>query len=129
MNNSYGLELKPPVKKEKVKEVEKELGVIFPKDYVEFITYSNGAEGNIGENHVIIWSIEDIVELNDAYGVQDFAKELILFGTDGGDTAFAFDTRTNEKQIVTVPFICIDLDEITTCSNTFNGFLKHLLNS
>ncbi|MEH7246855.1 SMI1/KNR4 family protein [Neobacillus niacini] len=129
MINTYGLELKPPIEENKVKEVETELGVTFPNDYLEFISYSNGAEGSIGENYLILWSIEDIIELNEAYGVNDFAKGLVLFGSDGGDTAFAFDTRKNETQIVSVPFIGMDLSEITTCSNTFNGFLQYLLNA
>ena len=129
MDNFYGLELKSPVKEEKVKKVEYELGVTFPKDYLEFITFSNGAEGNIGENYIIIWPIEDIVELNDSYGIEDFIKGLILFGSDGGNTAFAFDTRTNEAKIVTVPFIGFELNEVTTCSNTFKRFLKNFLNT
>ncbi|MEH7114674.1 SMI1/KNR4 family protein [Neobacillus niacini] len=129
MINTYGLELKPPIEENKVKEVETELGVTFPNDYLEFISYSNGAEGSIGENYLILWSIEDIIELNEAYGVNDFAKGLVLFGSDGGDTAFAFDSRKNETQIVSVAFIGMDLSEITTCSNTFNGFLQYLLNT
>jgi hypothetical protein len=129
MFNTYGFELNPPVEEGKVKKVQTELGITFPKDYIEFISYSNGAEGNIGENYLILWSIEDIIELNEAYGVNEFAKGLVLFGSDGGDTAFAFDTRTNETQIVTVPFMGMDLDEVTMCSNTFNGFLNYLLNT
>ncbi|WP_223596755.1 SMI1/KNR4 family protein [Neobacillus bataviensis] len=129
MIHTYGLELKPPVEEYMVKKVETKLGITFPIDYIEFISYSNGAEGSIGENYLILWSIEDIIELNEAYGVSDFAKGLVLFGSDGGDTAFAFDTRTDETQIVSVPFIGMDLEEVTTCSNTFNGFLQYLLNT
>ncbi|MFC4557285.1 SMI1/KNR4 family protein [Virgibacillus kekensis] len=62
MTNHYGLELKPPVKVEKVKQVESQLGVTFPNEYVEFISHSNGAEGSIGENYIILWSVDDIVE-------------------------------------------------------------------
>ena len=121
--------MNPPVVESKVKKVETELGINFPKDFIEFISNSNGAEGSIGENYLILWSIEDIIELNEAYGVNDFAKGLVLFGSDGGDTAFAFDTRTNETLNVTVPFIGMDLEDITTCSNSFNGFLQYLLNT
>lgn len=129
MFNTYGFELNPPVEEVKVKKVQTELGITFPKDYVEFILYSNGAEGNIGENYLILWSIEDIIDLNEAYGVNEFAKGLVLFGSDGGGTAFAFDTRRNDTQIVTVPFIGMDLEEVKTCSNTFNGFFQYLLNT
>jgi hypothetical protein len=129
MINTYELELNPPVEENKVRKVEIVLGVTFPSDYIKFISFSNGAEGSIGENYLILWSIEDIIELNEAYGVKDFAKGLVLFGSNGSDTAYAFDTRTNETLIVTVPFIGMDLEEVTTCSNTFNDFLQYLLNT
>jgi SMI1 / KNR4 family (SUKH-1) len=89
MINAYGLELKLPVGENKVKKVETELGVTFPKDYIEFLSFSNGAEGIIGENYLILWSIDYIIKLNDAYGVNDFVKGLVLFGSNGGDTAIA----------------------------------------
>ena len=129
MINTYGLQLKPPIEKNKVVEVETKLGITFPNDYIEFLSYSNGAEGSIGENYLILWSIEDIIELNEAYCVTDFAEGIVLFGSDGGNEAFAFDTRKNETEIVTIPFIGMDLSEIKTCSKTFNGFLQYLLNA
>jgi hypothetical protein len=129
MINTYGLELNPPIDKNTVKKVESVFGVDFPDDYVEFITYTNGAEGSIGENYLVLWAINEIIELNEGYSVNEFAKGLVLFGSDGGDTAFAFDSRTNEMQIVAVPFIGMDLNEVTTCSNTFNGFLTYLLHT
>jgi hypothetical protein len=129
MINTYGLELNPPVEENKVRKVEIELGVTFPNDYIEFISFSNGAEGSIGENYLILWSIDEIIELNEVYGVNDFAKGFVLFGSDGGDTAFAFDTRTKDLHIVTVPFIGMDIEEVKTCSNTFNGFFQYLLNT
>lgn len=129
MINTYGLELNPPVEENRVRKVEIELGVKFPSDYKEFISFSNGAEGSIGENYLILWSIDEIIELNEAYGVNDFANGLVLFGSDGGDAAFAFDTRTKESHIVTVPFIGMDLEAVKNCSKTFNGFLQYLLNT
>ncbi len=129
MINTYGLELNPPIDRNEIKKVESVLGVAFPDDYVEFITFTNGAEGSIGENYLVLWAIDEIIELNEAYSVNEFTEGLVLFGSDGGGEAFAFDTRTNETQIVAVPFMGMDLDEVTTISNTFNGFLKYLLNS
>ncbi|WP_342430147.1 SMI1/KNR4 family protein [Neobacillus sp. FSL H8-0543] len=129
MINTYGLVLNPPIDRNKVKKVESVLGVAFPDDYVEFITYTNGAEGSIDENYLVLWAIDEIIELNEGYSVYEFAKGLVIFGSDGGETAFAFDTRTTEMQIVAVPFIGMDLDEVTTCSKTYNGFLKYFLHT
>lgn len=77
MINTYGLELNPPAEENRVRKAEIELGVKFPSDYIEFISFSNGAEGSIGENYLILWSIDEIIELNEAYGVNDFAKGII----------------------------------------------------
>lgn len=126
MTRTYGLELNSSVDKEKIKEVEIKLDVSFPIDYVRFITTSNGAEGSIGENYLLLWSIEDIINLNEAYAVNDFAKGLVLFGSDGADMAYAYDTRTSETPIVSVPFIGMDIKEIIIRSDSFYGFLEYL---
>lgn len=103
------------------------INVQFPSDYKSFIEEFNGAEGEIGPNaYVAFWSLEDIVELNEAYGVNEFAPGLILIGSDGGDTAYAFDNRCDSKPIVEVPFMGMDLDEVKICANTFEEFLEYL---
>jgi hypothetical protein len=99
MINTYGLELNPPIDRNMVKKVESVFGVAFPDDYVEFITYTNGAEGSIGENYLVLWAIDEIIELNEGYSVNEFPKGLVLFGSDGGDKAFAFDSRINECKL------------------------------
>lgn len=109
---------------------EQVLNVQFPSDYKLFIEEFNGAEGEIGPNaYVIFWSLEDIVELNEAYGVNEFAPGLILIGSDGGDTAYAFDNRYASKPIVEVPFLGMDLDEVKICANIFEEFLEYLYKS
>ena len=105
------------------------LGVKFPDDYKCFIENYNGAEGQIGSNsYIIFWSIEDVIKLNLAYNVEEFASGLILIGSDGSDIAYAIDMRCENKAIVEVPFIGMNLDEVKLCSDTFHGFLNYLYN-
>lgn len=132
MNNKYSnlldkIELNPPCLSEDIKEVERSLGFTFPKEYLYFLLKSNGGEGWIGENsYLLLWKVDEIVSLNKAYEVNEFAPGLILFGTDGGLDAYAFDTRDEITLIVEIPFIGMDLREVKNCGNTFEEFLEYL---
>ena len=104
-----------------LKSVELELGISFPDDYVEFMQDSNGIEGAIGEDlYIVIWPIENIVSYNKKYAVDEFAPGLIIFGSDGGNVAYAFDKREEAMPIVEIPFIGMDLGEVKRCCDFFN---------
>jgi hypothetical protein len=87
-----------------------------PAEYVQFLEQMNGGEGFIGENYLRVWPIEDLIQNNKNYHVDEVAPELFLFGSSGGGEAFAFGTRSSPPPIVAVPFIVI-------CSAA-NRFLK-----
>ena len=118
---TYGL----PGSRKAVEGVGLALGVTFPSDYIDFMVDSNGAEGRIGDSgYLAIWSIEDLVSLNEAYSVEEFAPGLVLFGSDGGDTGYAF--QSNTVRIVEVPFIGMDLSEAKVIGSGFVQFLRYL---
>ncbi|KNY30131.1 Cell wall assembly/cell proliferation coordinating protein, KNR4-like protein [Pseudobacteroides cellulosolvens ATCC 35603 = DSM 2933] len=120
------MELNPPCSNEIINEVEKNLKFCFPKDYLNFLLTGNGGEGWVGENsYLSLWKIDEIISLNEAYEINEFAPGLILFGSDGGLNAYAFDSR-NESTIVEVPFIGMDLIEVKNCGSNFVEFLKFL---
>ncbi len=112
-----------------VQEIQVELGVVLPKDYITFIIESNGAEGFLGDAYVVLWQIQELIPMNRAYRVHDFAPGLLLFGSDGGNEAYAFDTRVADMPVVSVPFVGMDLTEIKILNKTFTGFLEYLYNS
>ena len=119
-----GMALNPPTTEGKLREAEKELGISFPVQYKEFMLESNGAEGPIGENaYLLIWPVEVLVQYNEDYKVNEYNPGLVYFGSSGGGMAFAFDNRTKETPIVTLPFISIDLEEVESCGHTFTEFL------
>ena len=122
-----GLDLNPGASENLLKKVELQLGVSLPPEYVDFVKYSNGAEGIIGENsYLVLWPMEEIDLLNEAYAVSEFAPGLLLFGSDGGGAGYAFDTRSETMPIVEVPFIGMNLDNTKLCGQTFIEFLKYL---
>ena len=108
-----------------IKETEEKLKIKFPEQYRNFLMFHNGAEGSIGENsYLVIWSIENIISLNEEYGVFEFTPEILYFGSDGGDMAYAFDRRNSAVKIVEIPFESISIDDAVELSDDFNDFVK-----
>jgi hypothetical protein len=120
------MKLKSGASKDSLSRVQAHFGLNFPSDYLNFLLRTNGGEGLIGSEYLILWSIDDLITLNDAYSVDKFAPGLILIGSDGGDTAYAIDTRTSDLCFIEVPFIGMDLQEVKTCGKKFLDFLEFL---
>jgi len=122
-----GLVLRPGVKLESIDQLMRQIGVRLPGDYVEFILSSDGAEGPVGEQgYLRLWSLQEILELNEGYHVSEFAPGLLLFGGDGGDVGYAFDTRSNTLPIVQVQLSDMSLESAKPFERTFTEFLKKL---
>lgn len=101
------------------------LGHSLPDQYMEFMRFSNGAEGSIAEcSYLVIWPIEEIISLNELNAVRDVAPELLLFGSDSGSTGYAFDTSSADMPIVQVDLILTDVRE--PVASTFFEFLEKL---
>jgi len=102
------------------------LDVSPPDDYVAFLARSNGAEGPIGTSgYLVLWPIEQLKPLNDAYHVAEFAPSLVLFGSDGGDVAYAFDRRAAGR-MVAVPFIGMRDDDAHILGASFAEFVDRI---
>ncbi len=127
--NSLLANLSPnaPASMTAVEEVERQLGVKLPHEYVKFVTRTNGGEGFIGQDaYVILWAIGDLASMNQAYEVQKHASGLLIFGSDGGGEAFGFDTRNPGWPVVQVPFVGMTWDLAQSMGATFNEFLERL---
>lgn len=110
-----------------VEETERQLGVKLPLEYVEFLKRLNGGEGFIGKSaYVILWPVDEIVSMNQAYEVQKYAPGLLIFGSDGGGEAFGFDARSPECPVVQVPFVGMTWDLARPMGATFDEFLERL---
>lgn len=118
-------DLRSPATMNKLDEVQKSLGINLPEQYANFMSLSNGYEGLIGNSYVAIWKIEDLVGLNEGYAVKEFAPHLIIFGSDGGGEAFAFDI-TKEMQIVNTPFIGLGLEDEKVIAKVFDEFIEKI---
>ncbi|MDB5033010.1 MAG: Cell wall assembly/cell proliferation coordinating protein KNR4-like protein [Chlorobi bacterium] len=101
-----GLNLNQPGAAEsQIAELLEESGVKFPSAYLDLLRFTNGAEGFIdSENYIIIFRIEDLIEYNEGYGIPEFAPGCFLFASDGGGSAYLFDTGAAGMPIVGIPF-------------------------
>ena len=107
--------------------VEEQLHIVFPEDYLEFLKWSNGGEGYIGENYVSLWKVEDLEVLNREYQIQTYlSKGYLGIGTDGGGICYGF---CLEKQfaIFKCPLGDLDINEITIVANSIKDFFGNAL--
>jgi hypothetical protein len=90
-------------------------------------TAYNGVEGFMGENrYLLLWPVEQVPELNEAYSVTEFAPGLLLIGSDGAEMGYALATRLQPMPVKAVPFIGLSHKEAKTVAPTFEGFFDYL---
>lgn len=109
-----------------IQQFEVQSGILLPKDYADFLCWANGGEGFIGSAYLILWRLEDLLNLNLSYQVREYAPGLLLFGSDGGGEAFALDTRQVIKPILSVPFVGMNINNARFVADTFTAFLEYL---
>lgn len=96
---------------------------------MQFMQETDGGEGFIGDAYIILWRLGELLEMNKAYQVTEYAPGLFLFGSDGGGEAFAFDRRSAAKPIVSVPFVGLELKVVRRVASNFKAFMEQLLKS
>jgi hypothetical protein len=99
---------------------------ILPEGFLDFFRDTNGAEVSTDENYVVIWPLTDIIGLNKDYNVEEFAPAFFIFGSNGGDMAFAIEKSTGF--IFEFPFIGMSNEEAVFKAKTFLEFLVSLEN-
>lgn len=82
-----------------------QLGVVLPESYVEFLRAHDGGEGFIGDNYIVFWKAEELVQFNREYEAETYAPGIFLFASNGGGEGYGFDTLDAAKPIVQIPFI------------------------
>lgn len=112
---------------ENMEKVEKHFGFSLPSDYKSFMNTHDGGEGFIQEQYLILWRTGELIEFNRDYEVEKYAPGFVLFGSNGGGEAFAFDARSGENmRIKMVPFIGMGLDDAKLVADSFEKFIFRL---
>lgn len=111
----------PPIESE-INSFIKKVDFQLPIGYVEFMTGTNGAEINKGDNFLILWPLNELFSLNHEYAVKDFAPSFFLIGSDGAGNAFAI--KKESGHIYSIPFIGMSDKEASFISSSFNKLLN-----
>ena len=102
------LTLQPGTSLAAIRDREAELGITFPEDYVELMLLSNGLEGFLSSDpdspYIQIDPIEELMDDEAQQLAAEFWPRFIVFGSDGGGEAFAFDAD-HDMRIVMFPWI------------------------
>ena len=95
-----------PATKIMIEKVEKEWNISLLCEYKQLILFSNGIEGPIGKaNYLSIWPINELIELNQEYAVDEFLSGIKYFGSDGGDIAYGFEFDHDRTTIIEISFV------------------------
>lgn len=111
-----------PPKEEEIHNFLKNINFLLPEGFVEFYSNSNGAEIYRDENYCLIWSINELIQLNIDYNVSEYASNFFIFGTNGGADAFCIEKSTGF--IFDMPFIGMSNEDTSFICKDFYSFLK-----
>jgi len=85
-------QLNGPAEMSAIADLSARVGVALPESYLEFLRAHNGGEGFIGDNYIVFWEAEEVIDFNREYEVESYAPGIFLFASDGGGEGFGFDT-------------------------------------
>lgn len=119
------LELRQGAPAEALEELQRRLGVRLPEDYLAFLRASDGAEGPIGESsYVMLDGVDELLLENE--GMKAIQRGFFIFGSNGGEEAYAFELRSGAMRVVETPYDVMGLDEPTVRAQSFTEFLRYL---
>lgn len=93
-----------------------------PDDYISFLKKSNGGEGFIDDEYIILWKAEELILFNKEYQVSEYVDDVFFIGSNGGGEAIAYDL-TN-MSINYIPFIGMNRKYLAFKSENFKDFIN-----
>lgn len=100
-----------------------------PSDYKTYLQNYLGFEEHIGQEFVLLWDFDELVEKNKDYGIFINLPNTIGIGGNGNSEFIAIELLDNGKyRIVLSPFIDLDKQYHIEIGNSFTDFLVRLDN-
>ena len=94
------------------------------KVFEDYLQHTVSGEGMVGENNYLsLWEKNDIEELNNNYETQEFLSNVLLIGSDGGDTAYGIDVN---GKYIEVPFVGMDDEEVEIIADDYDSFKDYV---
>lgn len=103
----------------------KEINFKISDDFVNFYKESDGCEINLDNIYFTMWSLSEMIELNNAYNVEDFAPDFFLIGSDGGGNAISI--KKDSGFIYEIPFVGMDNNEAIFKNISLKKFIEKML--
>ena len=101
--------------------------VTLPEWYLSLLRISNGAEGVVGSSYLGLWSAEEVIGHNNECCAQKFYPGMLLFGSDMGGMAYAFDGRKGKSSIAEFAFISSFPEDVISRGDTIDEFFQFLV--
>lgn len=112
---------------QRIDEVENIIHFELPEDYKFYILNYLGNENFIGEHFVVLWDLDEILEMNNGYEIIENLKNTIGIGSNGSSEFIAIEfTEMDEYRIVLSPFIDLNKDCHIEIGNSFTDFFNRL---
>lgn len=122
------LECNPGASVEMLNELQSKLSLSLPDDYLQCLSFADGAEGFYGEGYWALYNTHEVPSLSDSSGAQKYAPGLILIAGNGGGTAYGIDTRCkipSEMEYVELDLIGLDWNDVFYRTKSLVDLFEH----
>ena len=119
-------EFNDPATEEQIDKLEMQLSIALPNDYKDFLRFSNGFEGEVGD-FLVNFEVVDQVYRTTQITCAEFFPWAIYIGGNGGGEMFVIDTRKMPYQFGLLPYISSENDFLPL-GDTFEKFIQRLYN-
>ena len=100
-----------------------------PDDYKIFALNYLAFEAFIGQEFVVLWDFDNLIEMNTAFQLSDYLPKTLGIGSNGSGEYIAIEqTEDDNLRIVLSPFIGINREDHIEIGQSFSDFLERLDN-
>lgn len=117
----------PPATDQDLERLRARIGGELPREYAAFLQWSNGGESRLDESYLVLWSTDEVDELNELYEVPTALPGALGIGTDGGPGLLAYVEPARSRKVALVPFGDLDLREATAMWSSLSDMIVDVM--
>ena len=122
-DETFRFQTNAPAPEEAISALLEILGKSPPEEYLAFLRMASGGEGFAGDEYVMLWRCEDLIEYNQRYQVEELAPGFFLIGSNGGGEAYGFNLSSGSSNLYQLPFIGMESQYANKVVDSFDLFL------
>lgn len=99
---------------------------LMPAAYWDYLAQGRPLQGRLRIDPLAfeLWPVDELIELNEAYGIEEHLPGFFAFGTDGGDEVLAFDPK---HAVFMVPIIGMDRDAAHLVADSWDDLVEQII--